>query len=99
MRSGVRDLDVSLREQLRTFAETVRRDRPEFAAAVDRLITRLHQYRCVTVPNERGEHDGQQRQEKIIVTAEQRSAERADFCDGGKLVEASPSSNSVRQFP
>lgn len=38
------DLDVSLREQLRTFAETVRRDRPEFAAAVDRLITRLHQY-------------------------------------------------------
>src|SRR5260370_37462028 len=40
----VRDLDVSLREQLRTFAETVRRDRPEFAAAVDRLVTRLHQY-------------------------------------------------------
>jgi peroxiredoxin len=40
----VRDLDVSLREQLRTFAETVRRDRPEFAAAVDRLVTRLRQY-------------------------------------------------------
>ena len=40
----VRDLDVSLREQLRTFAETVRRGRPEFAAAVDRLVTRLHQY-------------------------------------------------------
>jgi peroxiredoxin len=40
----VRDLDVSLREQLHTFAETVRRDRPEFAAAVDRLITRLRQY-------------------------------------------------------
>jgi peroxiredoxin len=40
----VRDLDVSLREQLRTFSETVRRDRPEFAAAVDRLITRLRQY-------------------------------------------------------
>jgi peroxiredoxin len=40
----VRDLDVSLREQLRTFAETVRHDRPEFAAAVDRLVTRLRQY-------------------------------------------------------
>jgi peroxiredoxin len=40
----VRDLDVSLREQLRTFAEAVRRDRPEFAAAVDRLVTRLRQY-------------------------------------------------------
>ena len=40
----VRDLDVSLREQLRAFAETVRRDRPEFAAAVDRLVTRLRQY-------------------------------------------------------
>ena len=40
----VRDLDVSLREQLRTFAETVRRDRPEFAAAVDRLVTRLHRH-------------------------------------------------------
>jgi len=40
----VRDLDVSLRDQLRTFAETVRRDRPEFAAAVDRLVTRLRQY-------------------------------------------------------
>ena len=40
----VRDLDVSLREQLRTFAETVKRDRPEFAAAVDRLVTRLRQY-------------------------------------------------------
>ena len=37
----VSDLDVSLREQLRTFAETVRRDRPEFAAAVDRLVTRF----------------------------------------------------------
>ena len=40
----VRDLDVSLREQLRTFAETARRERPEFAAAVDRLVTRLRQY-------------------------------------------------------
>ena len=40
----VRDLDASLQEQLRTFAETVKRDRPEFAAAVDRLIQRLRQY-------------------------------------------------------
>ena len=40
----VRDLDVSLQEQLRTFAETVKRDRPEFAAAVDRLIQRLREY-------------------------------------------------------
>jgi len=40
----VRDLDVSLREQLRTFAETARRDQPEFSAAVDRLVTRLRQY-------------------------------------------------------
>jgi peroxiredoxin len=40
----VRDLDVSLRDQLRTLAETVRRDRPEFAAAVDRLVARLRQY-------------------------------------------------------
>jgi peroxiredoxin len=40
----VRDLDVSLQEQLRTFAQTVRRDRPEFAAAVDRLVNRLRQY-------------------------------------------------------
>jgi peroxiredoxin len=40
----VRDLDASLQEQLRTFAATVRRERPEFAAAVDRLIKRLRQY-------------------------------------------------------
>jgi peroxiredoxin len=40
----VRDLDVSLQEQLRTFAETVKRERPEFAAAVDRLVQRLRQY-------------------------------------------------------
>jgi peroxiredoxin len=40
----VRDLDVSLQERLRTVAETVRRERPEFAAAVDRLVTRLRQY-------------------------------------------------------
>src|SRR5215472_8220677 len=40
----VRDLDLSLQEQLRTFAATVRRERPEFAAAVDRLVARLRQY-------------------------------------------------------
>jgi peroxiredoxin len=40
----MRDLDLSLQEQLRTLAETVRRERPEFAAAVDRLVTRLRHY-------------------------------------------------------
>jgi peroxiredoxin len=40
----VRDLDLSLQEQLRTFAATVKRERPEFAAAVDRLVERLYQY-------------------------------------------------------
>jgi peroxiredoxin len=40
----VRELDISLREQLRTFAEASRRKQPEFAAAVDRLVTRLQQY-------------------------------------------------------
>jgi len=40
----MRDLDVSLQEQLRSFAEAARRERPEFAAAVDRLVTRLRQY-------------------------------------------------------
>jgi peroxiredoxin len=40
----VRDLDVSLQEQLHAFAETVKRERPEFAAAVDRLVQRLRQY-------------------------------------------------------
>jgi peroxiredoxin len=40
----IRDLDISLSEQLRSFAETTRRERPEFAAAVDRLIHRLRQY-------------------------------------------------------
>ena len=37
----VRDLDVSLSEQLQSFAENTRQERPEFAAAVDRLIDRL----------------------------------------------------------
>ncbi len=40
----VRDLDVSMHEQLRTFAETTRRERPEFTAAVDRLVERLRRY-------------------------------------------------------
>jgi len=40
----VRDLDGSMHEQLRTFAETTRRERPEFAAAVDRLVERLRRY-------------------------------------------------------
>ena len=40
----VRDLDLSLQEQLRTLGETLRRERPEFAAAVDRLVFRLRQY-------------------------------------------------------
>jgi len=31
----VRDLDLSLPEQLRKLAEALRRERPEFAAAVD----------------------------------------------------------------
>jgi peroxiredoxin len=35
---------VSMHEQLRTFAETTRRERPEFAAAVDRLVERLRRY-------------------------------------------------------
>ena len=40
----VRDLDVSLSEQLRSFAKNTRQERPEFARAVDRLINRLRQY-------------------------------------------------------
>ena len=40
----VRDLDAALQEQLRTVADTIRRERPEFAAAVDRLVARLCQY-------------------------------------------------------
>src|SRR5262252_7402045 len=40
----VRDMDLSLQEQLRTFAAAVRRERPEFSAAVDRLVERLRQY-------------------------------------------------------
>jgi peroxiredoxin len=40
----VRDLDLSLQQQLRALAETLRRESPEFAAAVDRLVTRLRHY-------------------------------------------------------
>jgi peroxiredoxin len=40
----VRDLDLSLQEQLRSVAETLRREYPEFAAAVDRLVIRLRHY-------------------------------------------------------
>jgi len=40
----VRDLDVSLSEQLRSFAENTRQERPAFAAAVDRLIDRLRRH-------------------------------------------------------
>jgi peroxiredoxin len=40
----IRGLDLSLQEQLGNFAATVRQERPEFAAAVDRLVMRLRQY-------------------------------------------------------
>jgi peroxiredoxin len=40
----VRDLDLSLQEQLRTLADTLRRERPEFAAAVNRLVARLRHH-------------------------------------------------------
>jgi len=39
----VRDLDASLGEHLHAFAEEVRQRRPEFSAAVDRLVERLRQ--------------------------------------------------------
>ena len=39
-----RELEVSLGEQLRAFADDARRRRPEFAAAVDRLVEHLRQY-------------------------------------------------------
>jgi len=37
----IRGMDASLGEQLQAFAESSRRRRPEFAAAIDRLIERL----------------------------------------------------------
>jgi hypothetical protein len=39
----VSDMDASLGEQLQAFADSTRQRRPEFAAAVDRLIDRLRQ--------------------------------------------------------
>ena len=39
----VRDLDVSLGEQLRAFSDAARQTTPDFAAAVDRLVDRLRQ--------------------------------------------------------
>jgi len=40
----VREMDASLSEQLRAFAEAARQRRPDFADAVDRLVERLRQY-------------------------------------------------------
>jgi peroxiredoxin len=40
----VREMDASLDEQLRTFADAARQRRPDFAAAVDRLVERLRRY-------------------------------------------------------
>jgi peroxiredoxin len=37
----VRDLDLSVGEQLRSFADTARQQNPDFAAAVDQLVERL----------------------------------------------------------
>src|SRR5262249_61739109 len=43
--SRVRELDASLGEQLRAFAEAARQRRPEFAAVVDRLVDPARQNR------------------------------------------------------
>jgi peroxiredoxin len=40
----VRDMDASLDEQLRAFSQAARQRRPDFAAAVDRLVERLRRY-------------------------------------------------------
>jgi peroxiredoxin len=39
-----RELDASLGEQLRAFADSARQRRPDFAAAVDRLVERLRRH-------------------------------------------------------
>ena len=39
----IRGMDASLGEQLRMFSESARQRRPEFAAAIDRLVERLNQ--------------------------------------------------------
>ena len=41
----IRDMDASLNEQLRSFSEAARQRRPDFAAAIDRLVERLRQHR------------------------------------------------------
>src|SRR5262245_66018072 len=40
----IRELDASLGEQLRAFADSARQRRPDFAAAVDRLVERLRRH-------------------------------------------------------
>src|SRR5258706_15577830 len=50
----VRDLDVSVAEQLRAFADAGRQSNPDFAAAVDRLVERLRQYGAGESPPEPG---------------------------------------------
>ena len=40
----VHDLDASVAEQLRAFADAGRQSNPDFAAALDRLVARLRQY-------------------------------------------------------
>ena len=40
----VRDLDASLSEQLRAFADASRKKTPDFAAVVDRLVERLRRH-------------------------------------------------------
>jgi peroxiredoxin len=40
----IRELDASLGEQLRAFADAARRRRPDFAAAVDRLVEHLRRH-------------------------------------------------------
>jgi peroxiredoxin len=39
----IRSMDASLDEQLQAFSESVRKRRPEFAGAIDRLVERLRQ--------------------------------------------------------
>jgi peroxiredoxin len=40
----IRDMDASLSDQLRSFSEAARERRPDFAAAIDRLVDRLRQH-------------------------------------------------------
>jgi peroxiredoxin len=50
-----RELDVSLGEQLRAFAESARQRRPDFADAVERLVERLRQYGAGATAPQTGE--------------------------------------------